>query len=95
VRDVVSNVRVFISPRRGGSPSFYRPRRGQFTGMPHCLATWGGGGMARNTGESAAVWSALAPVLSLWHVPYLNRGDFEGEDIVVGRGILRRARGSR
>jgi hypothetical protein len=44
VRDVVSNVRVSMSLRRGGSPSFYRPRRGRFTGMPHYLAT--GGGMA-------------------------------------------------
>jgi hypothetical protein len=44
--------------------------------MPHCLATCGG--MARSTGESAAVWAALAPVLSSWRVPYLNRDGFEG-----------------
>jgi hypothetical protein len=51
--------------------------------------------MARNAGELAAVLAALAPVLSSWRVPYLNRGDFEGEDVVVGCGVLRRARGSR
>jgi hypothetical protein len=62
VRDVVSNVRVSVPLRRGGSPSFYRPRTGRFTGMLHCLAT--GRGMACITGESAAVLAALAPVFS-------------------------------
>jgi hypothetical protein len=93
VRDVVSNVRVSMSLWRGGSPSFYRPRRGRFTGMLHCLATCGG--MARSTGELAVVRAALAPVLSSWHVPYLNKGGFEGEGVVVGCSVLRRARGSR
>jgi hypothetical protein len=51
--------------------------------------------MACSAGKSAAVLAALAPVLSSWRVPYLNRGDFEGEGAVVGRGVLRRARGSR
>jgi hypothetical protein len=60
--------------------------------MPHYLATCGG--MAYSTGELAAVLAVLAPVLSLWRVPYLNRGGFEGEGVVVGRGVLRRARGS-
>jgi hypothetical protein len=79
--------------QRGGSPSFYRLRRGRFTGMPRCLAT--GGGMVCSAGELAAVLAVLAPVLSPWHVPYLNRGGFEGECVVVGRGVFRRARGSR
>jgi hypothetical protein len=79
--------------RRGGSPSFYRPRRGRFTDIPHCLAI--GGDMARGAGELAAVLAVLAPVLSSRHVPYLNRGGFEGEGVVVGCGVLRRARGSR
>jgi hypothetical protein len=48
--------------------------------------------MAYNTGELAAVLAALAPVLSSWRVPYLNRGGFEGESVVVGRGVLRWAR---
>jgi hypothetical protein len=61
--------------------------------MPHYLATCRG--MAYNTGELAAVLAVLASVLSSRRVPYLNRGDFEGEGVVVGRGVLRRARGSR
>jgi hypothetical protein len=92
VRDVFLNVRL-SSLRRGGSPSFYIPRRGRFTGMPHCLAT--GGGMACSAEELAAVLAALAPVLSSWRVPYLNSGGFEGEGVVVGCGVLRRARRSR
>jgi hypothetical protein len=60
--------------------------------MPHCLATCGG--MAYIAGELAVVLAVLAPVLSSWRVPYLDRGSFEGEGVVVGRGVLRRARGS-
>jgi hypothetical protein len=60
--------------------------------MPHYLAT--DGGKVRSAGELTAVLEALAPVLSSWCVPYLNRGGFEGEDVVVHRGVLRRARGS-
>jgi hypothetical protein len=92
MRVVISVVRL-LPLRRGGSPSFYRPRRGRSTGIPHCLAT--GGGMACSAGELAAVLAALAPVLSSWRVPYLNRGGFEGEGVVVGYGVLRRAQGSR
>jgi hypothetical protein len=61
--------------------------------MPHCLATCGS--MACSAAELAAVLAVLAPVLSSWRVLYLNRGGFEGEGIVVGRGVFRRARGSR
>jgi hypothetical protein len=61
--------------------------------MPHCLATCGG--MACNAEELAVVLAVLAPVLSSWRVPYLNRGSFEGEGVVVGWGVFRRARGSR
>jgi hypothetical protein len=61
--------------------------------MPYYLAT--GRGMACSTGELAAVLAALAPVLSSWRVPYLNRGGFEGEGVVVGCGVLGRDRGSR
>jgi hypothetical protein len=61
--------------------------------MPHCLATYGG--MARGAVELAVVLAVLAPVLSSWRVPYSNRGSFEGEGIVVGWGVFRRARGSR
>jgi hypothetical protein len=61
--------------------------------MPHCLATWGG--MAYSAGELAVVPAVLAPVLSSRRVPYLNRGGFEGEGVVVGPGVFMRARGSR
>jgi hypothetical protein len=61
--------------------------------MSHCLATCGG--MACSAVEFAVVLAVLAPVLSSWRVPYLNRGSFEGEGVVVGRGVFRRARGGR
>jgi hypothetical protein len=51
--------------------------------------------MAYSAGELAVVLAVLAPVLSSWPVPYLNRGGFEGEGIVVGWGVFRWARGSR
>jgi hypothetical protein len=51
--------------------------------------------MVCSAGELAAVLAALAPVLSSWRVSYLHRVGFEGEGVVVGCGVLRRARGSR
>jgi hypothetical protein len=57
--------------------------------MLHYLATCGG--MAYSAGELAVVPVVLAPVLSLRRVLYLNRGGFEGEGVVVGRGVFRRA----
>jgi hypothetical protein len=61
--------------------------------MLHCLATCGG--MACSAAELAAVLVVLAPVLSSWRLLYSNSGGFEGEGVVVGRGVFRRARGSR
>jgi hypothetical protein len=61
--------------------------------MSHCLATCEG--MACSAAELAAVLAVLAPVLSSWRVPYLYRSSFEGEGVVVGWGVFRRARGSR
>jgi hypothetical protein len=61
--------------------------------MPHCLATCGS--MACSAMGLAVVLAVLAPVLLSWRVLYLNRGSFEGEDVVVGWGVFRRARGSR
>jgi hypothetical protein len=60
--------------------------------MLHCLATRGG--MAYSAGKLAVVLAVLALVSSSWRVPYLNKGGFEGEGVVVGSGIFRRARGS-
>jgi hypothetical protein len=84
---------VSMSLRRRGSPSFYRSRRGRFTGVPHYLAT--GGGMACNSRKSAAVLTVLATIPSSWRVLYPNSGSFEGRGVVVDRGIPRRAPGSR
>jgi hypothetical protein len=50
--------------------------------------------MACSAAELEAVLMVLATVLSLRRVPYWNRGDFEGEGVVVGRGVLKRAQGS-
>jgi hypothetical protein len=61
--------------------------------MPHCLATCGG--MAYGVAELTVVLAVFAPVLSSRRVLYLNRGGFKGEGVVVGRGVFRRARGSR
>jgi hypothetical protein len=61
--------------------------------MPHCLATCGG--MAYSAGELAVVLANLALTSASWCALYLNRGGFEGEGVVVDRGVSRRARGSR
>jgi hypothetical protein len=41
--------------------------------------------------ELTTVLANLAPVTTLWCVLCLNRGDFEGGDVVVERGVFRRA----
>jgi hypothetical protein len=79
--------------RRGGSPPFYRPRRGRFTGVPHYFATCDG--MAYSAGELTVVLANPAPVVASWSALYLNRGGLEGGGVAVDRGISRRARGSR
>jgi hypothetical protein len=61
--------------------------------MPHCLATCGG--TTYSAGELAVVLANLAPVSASWCALYLNRGGFEGECVVVDRGVSIRARGSR
>jgi hypothetical protein len=47
--------------------------------------------MAYITGELVAILAVLALVLSSWRVSYLNRGGFEGEGVVVGHGVFKRA----
>jgi hypothetical protein len=84
---------VFVPLRRGGSPSFYRPRRGRFTGMPHYFATCDG--VAYSVGELTVVLANLALITVSRRVLCLNRGDFEGGGVVVDRGVSMRARGSR
>jgi hypothetical protein len=51
-------------------------------------------GMANSVVELTGVLANLAPVMASWRVLCLNRGDFEGGDVVVDRGVFRRARGS-
>jgi hypothetical protein len=50
--------------------------------------------MAYSAGELAVVLANLAPITASWRDLYLNRGGFEGEGVVVARGVSRRARGS-
>jgi hypothetical protein len=47
--------------------------------------------MAYSAGELVVVLASLAPVTASWLALYLNRGGFEGEGVVVGRGVFRRA----
>jgi hypothetical protein len=61
--------------------------------MPHYFATCEG--MSYSAGELVVVLASLAPVTVSWLALYLNKGGFEGEGVVVGRGVFRRARGSR
>jgi hypothetical protein len=81
------------SLRRGGSPPFYRPRGGRFTGMPHYFATCGG--VAYSAMELTTVLANLASTTVSWRVLCLNMDDFEGGGVVVDWGVFRRARGSR
>jgi hypothetical protein len=50
--------------------------------------------MAYSAGELVVVLANLALVTASWHALYLNRGGFEGEGVVVDRGVSMRARGS-
>jgi hypothetical protein len=51
--------------------------------------------MACSFGKSAAILTVLAAISSSWRVLYPNGGSSEGRGVVVDRGVLRRARGSR
>jgi hypothetical protein len=75
-------VRRLVPPRLGYCPSFYRPRREQFTCMPHCFPTCGG--MASSAGELTAVLANPAPVEASWRVLCSHRSDFEGGGVAVG-----------
>jgi hypothetical protein len=62
--------------RLGDCPSFYRPRREQFTGVPHCSPTCEG--MTNSATELTTVLANLAPVGASWRVLCPYRGGFEG-----------------
>jgi hypothetical protein len=69
--------------RLGDCPSFYRPRREHFTGMPHYSPTCGG--MAYSAMELIAVLANLASVEASWRVLCPYRSDFEGGGVGVAR----------
>jgi hypothetical protein len=69
-------------PRLGDCPSFHRPRRGQFTGVPLCSPTCEG--MASSATELTTILANLAPVEASWRVLCLCRSDFEGSGVEVG-----------
>jgi hypothetical protein len=61
-----------LSPRLGDCPSFYRPRREQFTCMPYCFPTCGG--MASSAVELTAILANPTPVEASWCVLRSYRG---------------------
>jgi hypothetical protein len=71
-----------VSPRLGGCPSFYRPRREQFTCMPHYFPMCGG--MVNSSGELTAVRANPAPVEASRCVLCSYRSSFEGGGVAVG-----------
>jgi hypothetical protein len=70
------------SPRLGDCPSFYRPRREQFTCMPHYFPTCGG--MASSAMELTAVLANPAPIEASWCVMCSYRSGFGGSGVAVG-----------
>jgi hypothetical protein len=68
--------------RLGDCLSFYRPRREQFTCMPHYSPTRGG--VASSATELTVVLANPAPVGASWRVLFSYRSSFEGCGVVVG-----------
>jgi hypothetical protein len=81
--------------RLGDCLSFYRPRREQFTCVPHYSPTCGG--VASSATELTTVLANLAPVGASWRVLCLYRNGFEGGSVEVGCPVAARgpARGRR
>jgi hypothetical protein len=78
----VCAVRLRVCPLRlGDCPSFYRPRREQFTGVPHYFPTCGG--MACSATELTTILANLAPVGTSWRVLCPYRSGFEGGGVEV------------
>jgi hypothetical protein len=68
--------------RLGDYPSFYRSRREQFTGVPHCSPKCEG--MASSATELTTVLANLAPIGASWRVMCPYRSGFEGDGVEVG-----------
>jgi hypothetical protein len=75
-------VRRPVSSQLGDCPSFYRPRREQFTCVPHYFPTRGS--MASSAAELTVVLANPALVEASWRVLCSYRSGFEGGGIVVG-----------
>jgi hypothetical protein len=75
-------IRRPVSPRLGGCPSLYRPRREQFTCMLHYFSRCGC--MVNSAAELTAVLANPAPVEALWCVLCSYRNGFEGCGVAVG-----------
>jgi hypothetical protein len=72
-----------VSPLRlGDRPSFYKPRRERFTGVPHYYPMCGG--MASSATELMSVLANLVPVVASWRVLCSHRSGFEGGGVEVG-----------
>jgi hypothetical protein len=78
----VCSLYVVMSLRLGDCPSFYRPRREQFTGVSHYSPTCGG--MASSATELTTVLANLTLVGVSWRVLCPYRSDFEGSGVEVG-----------
>jgi hypothetical protein len=70
------------SLRLGDCLSFYRPRREQFTCVPHNSPTCGG--VASSATELTVVLANPASVGASWRVLYPYRSSFEGGGVVIG-----------
>jgi hypothetical protein len=80
----VRAVRLCVRPLQlGDCTSFYRPRRGQFTGVPHYSPTCEG--MACSAVELTTVPANLAPVGVSWRVLCPYKSGFEGGGVEVAR----------
>jgi hypothetical protein len=75
-------IRRPVSPRLGDCPSFYKPRREQFTCVPHYFPTCGG--MASSATELTAVLANPPPAEASWCILCSYRSSFEGGGVVVG-----------
>jgi hypothetical protein len=69
--------------RLGDCPSFYRPRREQFTCTLHYLSTYGG--VASSATELTVVLANPALVVASWRVLCSYSCSFKGGGVVVGR----------
>jgi hypothetical protein len=75
-------IRRPLSPRLGGFPSFYRPRKEQLTCMPHYSPTCTS--IANSAAEPTSVLANPAPAEALWCVLFSYRSGSEGGGVAVG-----------